>query len=211
MFTPPRRRAWRALCVSCFLVVGVGVSRGSDEPKALFDGKSLSGWTIENGGRFSVREGLLHLDRGTGWLRSDKTYADFTLILEVRFNEARANGGIFVRTGATSHDDENGWPNNGYQVQCMDATDVEHPLGTLIHYGASDFEQVYDAAKIEALKEPAGKWNRLEITCRGEHLAVKLNGTLITLAQGIAKRSGHVGLQGELGPLDFRTIELIEH
>ena len=44
---------------------------------SLFNGQNLDGWVIENDARFSVRDGLLTVNKGTGWLRSDKDYADF--------------------------------------------------------------------------------------------------------------------------------------
>jgi ankyrin repeat protein len=74
----------------------------------LFNGWNLDGWSIQNGGRFSVQDGILKLDGGTGWLRSDKTFADFKLVIEFRFLEEKANSGIFVRTGPTSKKDKNG-------------------------------------------------------------------------------------------------------
>ncbi|MCH8047757.1 MAG: DUF1080 domain-containing protein, partial [Planctomycetes bacterium] len=52
---------------------------------ALFDGKSLDGWHIMNGGKFSATKGVIKLDGGRGWLRSDKEYTDFVLTLEVRW------------------------------------------------------------------------------------------------------------------------------
>ena len=192
------------------LLIGAVPASAENKTTALFNGENLSNWTIVNDGQFSVEDGLLKVNRGTGWLRSNQTFRDFTLVLEVRFGEARANSGIFVRTGPTSNDDENGWPNNGYQVQCMDALDVEHPFATMIEYGASSFEQLYDLSKLEAAKKPTGEWNHLEITCRGENLAARLNGEVVTLAQGVAKLSGHVGIQGENGLLEFRKIEITE-
>ena len=45
------------------------------QPIKLFNGWNLEGWSIQNGGRFSVQDGVLKLDGGTGWLRSDKTFA----------------------------------------------------------------------------------------------------------------------------------------
>ena len=86
---------------------------------ALFNGTNLDNWVVENDGQFSVEDGVLKVNRGTGWLRSADVFSDFTLLMEFRFLEAEANSGIFVRTGPTSNDDENGWPNNGYQVHCM--------------------------------------------------------------------------------------------
>ena len=60
----------------------------------LFNGKDLKGWVIENDGQFSVEDGLLKVNKGTGWLRSDKKYSDFKMTMEFRFLEKDANSGI---------------------------------------------------------------------------------------------------------------------
>ena len=174
----------------------------------LFNGKDLTGWTIENNGQFSVANGLLKVNRGTGWLRSHKTYADYTLVLEVRFLETGANSGVFVRTGPTSNDDENGWPNNGYQVQCRDTTEGNYPLGGLIPYGAPDFQSTIFNDAVNAAYLPTGEWNTLEITARDETISIKLNGVEVCAATEIKNRSGYIGIQGELGLLEFRKIEI---
>lgn len=200
------------LCVSLF-AAGIGTSFGNAADNGtteapLFNGKSLDGWVIENNGQFSVADGMIKVNRGTGWLRSVDTFSDFTLVLEFRFLEPQANGGIFVRTAATSNDDENGWPNNGYQVQCMDIVDGTNPLGALILYGAPPFQQVVDREAIARAFKPTGEWHREEITCRGETISVVLNGVPIVTATDIKRLSGHVGIQGEHGLVEFRKIAI---
>src|SRR3954463_6453450 len=72
------------------LVVGVaialaGVASTDDRDfVSLFDGKTLEGWTPQHTDRFSVRDGLIFNDGGTGWLRSAKVYKDFELHAEYR-------------------------------------------------------------------------------------------------------------------------------
>jgi len=129
-------------------------------------------------------------------------------VMEFRFLEAEANSGIFVRTGPTSHNDENGWPNNGYQVQCMDTITGRAPLATMIPYGAPPFESKSDLAALAKAYKPLGQWQTYEITCIGETMVVKLNGTQITTATSIKNREGHIGIQAEHGLLDFRKIEV---
>ena len=51
---------------------------------SLFNGKNLDGWVIENNAQFSVRDGLLAVNQGTGWLRSKKDYADFVFKMDFR-------------------------------------------------------------------------------------------------------------------------------
>ena len=175
---------------------------------ALFNGTNLDNWVVENDGQFSVEDGVLKVNRGTGWLRSADVFSDFTLLMEFRFLEAEANSGIFVRTGPTSNDDENGWPNNGYQVQCMDIITGKAPLATLIPYGAPPFDPESDLDALAKAYKPLGQWQTYEITCTGETMEAKLNGAQITTATSIKNLKGHIGIQGEHGLLEFRKIDL---
>jgi len=197
-------------CIMVTLSAGCATTNGPTKIVALFNGTNLENWVIENGGQFSVQDGVLKVNRGTGWLRSTEVYADFTLVMEFRFLEAEANSGIFVRTGPTSHNDENGWPNNGYQVQCMDTITGRAPLATMIPYGAPPFESKSDLAALAKAYKPLGQWQTYEITCIGETMVVKLNGTQITTATSIKNREGHIGIQAEHGLLDFRKIEVTD-
>ena len=195
-------------------VVGLlaGCAKTNDPPKSmsLFNGLDLDNWVIENDGQFSVEDGVIKVDRGTGWLRSADVFSDFTLLMEFRFQEAEANSGIFVRTGPTSNNDENGWPNNGYQVQCMDIITGKAPLATLIPYGAPPFKPKSDLDALAKAYKPLGEWQTYEITCAGETLEVKLNDIRITTATSIKNLTGHIGIQGEHGLVEFRKIELIQ-
>ena len=180
----------------------------ANQPIKLFNGWDLEGWTIQNGGRFSVQDGILKVDGGTGWLRSNKTYGDFKLHIEFRFLETGANSGIFVRTGHTSKKDKNGWPDNGYQVQCMDSLKGK-PLATMLPYGAPPFEHKSDLQALKKAYKPVREWQTFEITAKGQSLFVKLNGIQVTTATKIKNRKGHIGIQGEHGLLEFRKIELL--
>ncbi len=192
---------------SLVLLIGYLPTVTSAEEIKLFNGTNLDGWTIINNGQFSVEGGVLKINRGTGWLRSNDTFADFVLTMEFRFLEEGANSGIFVRTGPTSADNENGWPNDGYQVQCMD-TLTGTPLAHLIPYGAPPFDHQSDIDALKRAYKPAGEWHTYEIKADGEQLWVSLNGELITTATSIKNLRGHIGIQGELGLLEFRKISV---
>ena len=180
----------------------------SDRPLSLFDGESLANWEIQSGGQFAVEGGVLKVNKGTGWLRSKSSYSDFRLVMEFRFLEEGANSGVFVRTGPTSMDDENGWPENGYQIQCRDTLEGDYPLGSLIPYGAPAFESETDLEALRAAYEPTGQWQTFDIECVGEEIRISVNGSLVTRARRIKNLDGRIGIQGELGLLEFRKIEL---
>ena len=176
----------------------------------LFNGQNLDGWEIVNDGQFSVENGTIKVNRGTGWLRSNETFDDFVLTMEFRFLEEGANSGIFVRTAPASTDDDNGWPVNGYQVQCRDAVEDGTLLAHMIAVGEVSFEAESDIAALRQAYKPAGEWHTYEIRAEGENLSVTLNGVLITTVTGIADLAGHIGIQGEGGLLEFRRVDVQE-
>lgn len=192
------------------LLLLCGCQSSSSNVISLFNGKDLSNWVIENNGKFSVENGVIKVDKGTGWLRSVDRYSDYKLVIEFRFLEAKANSGIFVRTGATSKKDKNGWPDNGYQVQCLDSLQGKVPMATMIPYGAPPFKFVYSLATVKQVYKPVGEWQTYEITAKGEGFTVKLNGTLVTTVTEVKNLDGHIGIQAEHGLLEFRKIELLE-
>ena len=196
-----------ALLFSCCFLLACTTTGESPTIRQLFNGNNLDGWHIINNGQFSVSDGTLKLNRGTGWLRSDDVFDDFLLRIEFRFLEDGANSGIFVRTGPSSADDDNGWPNDGYQIQCMDTLSGT-PLGPMIPYGAPPFASTSDMEALTRAYKPAGEWHLYEIEAAGTTLNVLINGELVTKATRIENLTGHVGIQGELGLLEFRKIEI---
>lgn len=200
-------------CAIVFTVLISGCNNVETEAEpvasvALFNGRNLDGWVIENNALFSVQEGLMVVNKGVGWLRSKDTFGDMILDMDFRFLEEGANSGIFVRTGPTSHQDDNGWPDNGYQVQCMDNIAKMPALGTMIPYGAPPFTHSSNLEALHRAYRPTREWNHFQITCRGETLTVKLNNALVTTAQEIKNHRGHVGIQAEHGHLEFKNIRL---
>ena len=90
----------------------------------------------------------------------------------------------------------------------MDIITGKAPLATMIPYGAPPFDHQSDLAALAKAYKPLGQWQTYEITCVGETLEVKLNGTLITTATSIKNLKGHIGIQAEHGLLEFRKIDL---
>jgi len=198
------------LITLCTMLLAGGCSSHPPEPVrvSLFNGYDLEGWVIENQGAFSVKDGYLMVNKGTGWLRSQESFGDFVLEMDFCFLEKEANSGIYIRTAATSKEDENGWPDNGYQIQCKDTITEERALATMIPYGAPPFEHTSDRDALATAYRPTGQWNHYQITCQGETLEVVLNGVLITTATDIKNLRGHIGIQAEHGLLKFRNIKI---
>lgn len=176
----------------------------------LFDG-TLKGWVVENttANNFTVDGGALRVEGPTGWIRTERQFTDFSLRLQFRFLTDDADSGVFFRTtGATQF--MRGWPNNGYQVQVRNpATQSRLPaVGGLFRHGMPPGEIAFDQPLVEKLTRGTGQWQDLAFTVAGETLVIRFNGTEVTRASNIVKQPGYVGLQAEVGALEFRSIEI---
>ena len=186
------------LCVGVLVFLGGIAAKPKQKPVALFNGKDLTGWTIMGNGQFSVRDGKIFLNRGGGWLRSNQKWQDFELRMVFRFVDKNSNSGIFFRA------DNHRGPNVAYQVQTKD----DLSICSIYSRGLKAPVVKKNEALLKSVLLPAGKWQEYRILAKGAHLDVFLNGKRITAADGIAVRSGHVGIQGEGGTLEFKTVEL---
>ena len=197
-----------ALFVSALGVATTGRAQLRFVP--LFEG-TMKGWVAENATakNFTVTDGVLRVEGPSGWLRTERQFTDFTARLQFRFMTADADSGVFFRTtGATQF--MRGWPNNGYQVQVRNpATQSRLPaVGGLFRHGMPPGEIAFDQPLVEKLSRGTGEWQELAFTVAGETLTVRFNGTEVTRAANIVKQPGYIGLQAEVGVVEFRSIEV---
>jgi hypothetical protein len=182
---------------------------------ALFDGKSLQGWTAKNTtpATFSLKDGFVHVEGNSGWLQSEREYSNFMLRVEVRFLTDNADSGVFVRAVGDSIF-LRGWPGNSYQVQARDVTRNQSAnpilIGNIYRHGNPGGQTNFDSAAALRVAKPTGEWQMLEIEVRGDSLNVTLNGTVVTRATGLVNPRGYIGLQGEAGIVEYRAIEIQE-
>ncbi|MGH9666898.1 MAG: 3-keto-disaccharide hydrolase, partial [Bryobacteraceae bacterium] len=183
----------------------------------LFNGHSLAGWTLVGGKGpgYVVQEGHIVCPAdGGGNLFTTAEYADFLLRLEFRMSPG-ANNGVGIRaplTGRTSR--------QGIEIQLRDDSAPEYRER---QQPVKKTGSVYDVipAATGALK-PAGIWNAMEITAKGRHIQVALNGTqilnadldsvtdtgILRLHPGLARTSGHIGFLGHGTRIEFRNIRI---
>jgi hypothetical protein len=193
-------------------------SADAEPPKgfeALFNGKDLTGWKVNEGGNLAVwgaENGILFVNgRGGGWLMTEKEYADFELRLEFRLPE-KGNSGVALRSPLR------GDPAYvGMEIQILD--DSWHK----VHYKGLKQTQltgsIYDVVPpAKDATKPVGQWNQMQITAKGREITVVLNGTRIVHANlddyknradkhpGLLREKGHLGLQSHDGRVDFRNL-----
>jgi hypothetical protein len=162
---------------------------------SLFDGRTLEGWTIENDCEIGVEDGLIVLQSGNGWLRSDHTYKDFLLHVEWKAPaKAKYDAGVYVRTLKGGKD----FPKVSYQVNLLEGDE-----GNI---------RKLKGASSQGLVKP-GDWNSFDITVVGETIALAINGKDAYKARGVKQPAGYVGLQCEVptgGRFQFRNLRITE-
>ena len=131
----------------------------------LFNGTDLAGWKCNNGKPIAapIEHGALVPYKSGGYLIiHEKSYGDFILTCDVRWEAEKCNSGIFVRVSDPANP-----VHTGFEIQVMSGT------GT----GKHDFGAIYDLVPpSKNAGKPVGEWNSVEITCRGPRISVKLNG-----------------------------------
>jgi hypothetical protein len=178
------------------LIFAMADDKSNDDFVSLFDGETLNGWHIMNGSKFTAEQGIIKLNGGRGWLRSEKEYSDFILRLEFRFLLPKQDGGVFLRS---SLEGEN-WPSRNYEVQ------VENTRRMAKVWGA---EYDLNADLVQFVLKPVNEWNKYEIYLSGSRLEVRLNGMLVTTSDDVAElQNGYIGLQGENGFHEYRNIRI---
>jgi hypothetical protein len=161
----------------------------------LFDGKSLSGWTIQgkdaNRGFWTVQDGNIVCDsmdadrHSSVWLVHDQTFADFELKLRfMAYKSSPGNSGVQIRSRFTNRMD-------GPQIDIHPPAPFRTGLiydETLGHQRWIFPDRPNSGLQSEHAPKPRGfifhytvaepSWNDLTIRCEGTKIRTTLNGTV---------------------------------
>ena len=174
----------------------------------LFDG-TLDNAVVENGGAFTVVDGVLRAEGPDGWLRFREPARDFRLRVELRFVTDDGDSGIFLRAppGITF---ARGWPNGSYQVQLLNPKvgGTLPIIGGVFRHGMPPGEALVDRDAASAAFTGTNEWQLLEIEVVGGELTVQLNGVAVTRASNISDVPGYIGIQSETSAVEFRRIDI---
>ena len=134
----------------------------------LFNGKDLTGWTINGTEKWYVDNGELVCESGPdkqyGYLSTNKQYKNFVLDLYFKL-EANGNSGVFIRSGIE------GTKISGWQVEVAPAG--LHTGGVYESYGRGWLIQ--PKPEDEKWLDSTG-WNHMIITVNGDSVTSNLNG-----------------------------------
>ena len=168
-----------ALLTTWTIILVAASTVAAEQPISLFDGRSLDGWTTQDGEpvtrRWEVADGLLHLnaDRGRPLnIVTDREYGDFQLEFEWRI-EPGGNNGVKYRVRKFGN------RVLGCEYQIIDDDGYQHPLPAKGTTGA--LYDIYEPTEAKWLK-PVGEFNHSRIVVQGNRIEHWLNGQLIVLA-----------------------------
>ena len=170
-----------------------GPSAADETWRTLLDGSSLAGWTQVGDANWRLQDGAVVADSGTGFLLTTASYADFDIDLEF-WVTPDANSGVFIRRANPS---EIGAA-TCYEVNIFDKRpDPTYRTGAIV-----------EVAPPKVMLETGDKWNHYEISARGRHLVVKLNGQTTVDTNDDKLESGPFALQYGAGRVMFRNVRI---
>lgn len=177
--------------------------------RSLFDGKSLTGWTVVDGpeSAFYVDDGAIVIHPGAGfpaWLRTTREFTNFDFRCEV-FLEGWANSGIFFGAPLHGRPTEVGFKLNLFQK--MDDPPLAESIGSIFPVVPPKLVNV----------RGKGEWNSIRIKLMWPSLQVWINGAMVqdlTVESHpelrYRRRSGFLGIESLSYPLRFRNLEIQE-
>jgi hypothetical protein len=166
---------------------------GPSEWATLFDGTDLSRWNAVGDANWRIVNDYVEADQGTGFLVSDREYADFELALEF-WVTLEANSGVFIRC----QDDRDIGADNCYEVNIFDTRpDQTYRTGSIVNVAAPT-----------AVVNTGGRWNAFHIVAEGPRLQVTLNGTPVVDVEDARLVTGPFGLQYGAGTVIFRNVRI---
>lgn len=167
----------------------------------VFDGTSLDGWKISDGGAWKVENGEIVGSGAASHLFSPRgDYRNFELRAQARINGG-GNSGLYFRTRFGP-----GWP-SGYEAQINSTHEDPVKTGSLYHF-----------AKLYTRLVMPDVWFDYRVLCRDEpdgvRIRIWLNDVLVNeyLDRERKHESGHIALQQhhEGSVVRFRKIEVRE-
>jgi hypothetical protein len=178
---------------------GISTASGMGWVTLLDDSGLERHWNQIGDANWRMVDGVAQADKGSGFLVSKNSYADFQIRAEF-WVDADANSGIFMRLS----DPKTVNATNAYEVNIYDKR-PEPSYGT----GA-----IVDVAKVDPMPKAGGQWNVYEITAKGTQLSVTLNGVRTADVQDSKHASGPIALQyapgvvKDAGIVKFRKVQI---
>ncbi len=199
-----------AVCVAMVLSARGGAEEQPVTPQAkteLFNGKDLSGWVTHSKSNvpaavWSVQDGLLKcVGKPSGYLRTEKAYANYKVTVEWRFAKA-GNTGVLVHMNGP----EKIWP------LCVECQGMHKAQGDMYFWSGAKAQELTKGVKVPRkgadAEKPVGEWNLYQVVCAQDTVTILVNGQEMNRATGCHPAAGKIGLQSEGAQLEVRRVTL---
>jgi hypothetical protein len=198
------RASFNSLALVLAALLAFGCASGPAGPAdagwiTLFDGATgLQHWNRVGDGNWRVVDGVIAVDRKTdktsSYLMTKNAYADFQLRVEFWISED-GNSGIYMRCSDLN--------------KILDTTCYEAQISDRSRDPAFGSGAIMNFLKLSPpAPKVGGQWNTFEITAKGSHLTVVLNGVRTVEGDDNRFASGPIGLQYAVGTVKFRKVQL---
>lgn len=197
------RRSAKVLVAAASVLVLAGCARGGgggSEWVTLVDGtKGLENFNRVGEANWTATDGAIQATQGgktPAYLVSKRAYKDFAMRVEFWASDD-ANSGIFMRC----QDPNKITDENCYEANIFDTRpDPTYATGAIVKV----------APVAQPFPRAGGKWNTYEITMRGPHLVLVLNGQKTVDVKDTKFASGPFALQWGRGTIKFRKVQIRE-
>ena len=152
-----------ALCLALCAAAPDHHEAGEDGWVSMFDGESLDGWKISEKGAWAVEDGAIKVSGNRSHLFHGKELRDFVFECEVKTTPG-SNSGIFI---CTKYQEE-GWPEQGYEVQV-----------NVSHKDPVKSGSLYNTVKRFDAGVKDGEWYTQRVEVRGNKVTVSINGAVL--------------------------------
>ncbi len=164
---------------------------------SMFNGTDFSGWRFTGKksdkvpANWSVEDGVIKLTGGgSPHLGTAREYGDFEMRFQWRAMREKYNSGFFIRS-----------PENLGRNQLNLAKGSEGKfIGGKLNGGKA----------VPDLQKASGEWNEWRVLVVGDQVTFWCNGELAWKGTGLMPPNGHIGLQAEGAPLEFRNLRIRE-
>lgn len=207
------RRLKRGLKIALplFLLI-VSTACFSQNKPSFFATNNASNWVyvlkdtkLNPANVFKMKDGVLSVSgESSGYLRTKKSYKNFTFNLEWRWTKVLANSGVLVHI----QQKDTVWP-VCYQIQ-----QKADAAGDIICMNGLWAKECTDSVKFTVKKmqssneKPLGEWNSMTIVSENKTLQVWVNGVLQNKVSGLTASKGFIGFQNEGQPIEFRNLTI---
>jgi hypothetical protein len=169
----------------------------SDGWITLLDSTNKGDWSEVGKANWEFKDGAVVADKLDGkdisYLVTKNSYKDFQIRAEFWVDE-EANSGVFIRCDSSDKIDAK----ICYEVNIFDKRpDPSYGTGAIVN-----------VAKVDPMPKAAGKWNVYEITAKGPHLTIVLNGQKTADVDDSTHLSGPFALQYASGVVKFRKVQI---